>query len=169
MRLEMFAGAALLCFLAQPVLADTHVLARAGGWQAFGGTTNSGRPLCGMSSSSGGRYFGLKYFSGNKTLTIQLGSSKWRIENGAKQKLTMQFDRETPWNATGTGMHFNDGDAGLEYDINRNQLDQFMREFRSSSQINILFLGSTAAAWNGSLSGTGSISDSFMRCIRELK
>jgi hypothetical protein len=165
----MLAGAAILCLAARPGWAETHVLARAGGWEAFGGTTTSGRPVCGMSSSSNGRYFGLKFFSGDNTLTIQLGSNAWRVENGAKQKLQMRFDAESPWNATGTGMHFNDGDAGLEYTINRNELDEFMHEFRDSSRIVITFIGSNATAWSGSLAGTGAISENFARCMRDLR
>lgn len=80
-------------------------------------------------------------FAGDETFTIQLGKSGWKIEDGAKQKLTMQFGRNSPWNATGTGMHFNDGDAGLEFTVNRKEMLEFMHEFASSRRLEIKFGG----------------------------
>ena len=117
MQWQSIAAASVLAAgagLAATAWADTHVISRSGAWEAFGGTTTNGRAVCGMSSSVGGRYFGLKYFAGDSTATIQLGSNTWNIDNGAKQKVTMTLDNNAPWNATATGMHFNDGDAGLE-------------------------------------------------------
>ena len=150
-------------------LADTEVLARAGAWQAFGGTTSSGRPVCGMSSTGSGKYFGVKFFSGEDTLTIQLGNDKWTVKDKVKIKVEMRFDQESPWNATAIGMHFNDGDAGVEFDINRKQLDQFMREFRGANAITIRFPNEDVSEWRGSLEGTDSVSNSLTRCVRTLK
>jgi hypothetical protein len=161
-----FAGVVLA---ASSSLADTEVLARSGAWQAFGGTTNSGRPVCGMSSTGGGKYFGVKYFSGETTLTVQLGNNQWTVKDKIKVKVEMRFDQESPWNATAIGMHFADGDAGLEFDINRDQLEDFMREFRNSNQITIRFPSEDVSPWNGSLDGTDSVSTAFARCVRNLR
>jgi hypothetical protein len=150
-------------------LADTRVLARAGAWQAFGGTTNNGTPVCGMSSSGAGKYFGRKYFAGESTLTVQLGNNQWTVKDKVKVKVEMRFDRQSPWNATAIGMHFGDGDAGLEFDISRNQLDQFMREFRGADAIAIRFPGENVSDWRGSLAGTDAVSNSFTRCVRGIK
>jgi hypothetical protein len=169
MRWEILAAAAALCATAQAAWADTHVLSSAGEWEAFGGTTTSGRPVCGMSSSTNGRYLGVKYFSGDTTWTVQLGTTAWTVENGAKQRLEMQFDENAPWNATGTGMHFNDGDAGIEYTISRDELDQFVSEFRGSAFLYIRFLGSNVASWTSALAGTQTLGEVFNRCVRELK
>jgi hypothetical protein len=129
-------GAPLTASWAQ---AKVQVITKTGAWQVFGGTTDTGRPVCGISSTLPGSYFGLKYFSNDPTFTIQLGSSKWKIENGAKQKVVMRFDRRSPWSAVGTGMHFGDGDAGIEFNINRKQLPLFIREFRLSTQLRVEF------------------------------
>jgi len=149
--------------------AETHVISQSGAWQVFGGTTTKGRPVCGMSSSGNGRYFGVKYFSGDDTITIQLGSGTWKIEDGAKQKLKMRLDNNSEWNATGTGMHFNDGDAGMEFTINRKELDEFMREFRASAIIRVDFTGSNAKPWTTSLAGTNAVATVFSNCVRDLK
>lgn len=171
MRGWMFVGALLLAtgFAASSASAETHVLRRAGIWEAFGGTTTSGRPVCGVSSQVQDKYFGWKYFYGDDTFTIQLGKSSWQIDDGAKQKVAMQFDRNSPWNATATGMHFNDGDAGLEFTINRSELDEFEQEFRSSNQVAVRFPGSDASDWYVSLSGVNSVFDAFRQCILKMQ
>jgi hypothetical protein len=165
----VIAATAAFLLTSASCFADTQVLARFGAWQAFGGTTNSNRPVCGMSSSGNGKYFGVKYFSGENTLTIQLGNSSWTVKNGVKVKVEMRFDQESPWNATAIGMHFSDGDAGLEFDIRRNQLDQFMREFRGANQIVVRFPGEDVSSWNGSLQGTDGVSSNFVRCVRNMQ
>ncbi len=149
--------------------ADTKVMVKAGGWEAFNGTTTKGKPVCGMSSSPKDQYFGLKHFSGDTTFTIQIGKSSWRIENGSKQKLTMRLDSNKPWNATGTGMHFNDGDAGLEFTINKSELTQFIREFGSSSRIVLHFIGSDASDWDIPLDGVSTVKAAFESCNVGLK
>ena len=148
--------------------ADTHVLARTGAWQAFGGTTEDGQPVCGMSSSGGGKYFGLKYYSGDNTLTIQLGNDSWTLKNKIKVKVRMQFDNNSPWNATGVGMHFSDGDAGLQFEINRKQLDGFMREFSNADHISISFPDQDVSDWHGSLEGSDTISRHFSDCMQKM-
>jgi hypothetical protein len=158
-------GAALM---ADTALADTQVLARVGPWEAFGGTADNGRPLCGVSSSGGGKYFGVKYFSGDDTLTIQLGNSNWSLKNNIKVRVQLQFDNASPWNGNATGMHFSDGDAGLEFNINRNQLSQFMEEFRDANGITVSFPNDNVSDWHGSLAGTDDVSSTFARCIRNL-
>jgi hypothetical protein len=121
------------CLAAPLAQADTHVLARAGAWEAFSGTTTEkGVPVCGISTAPHEAYFGLKNFHGNATFTIQISRKTWRVANGAKQKLTMRFDQQKVRNAVGSGFHFNDGDSGLEFRINKSELGKFMREFATA-------------------------------------
>ena len=166
----IFAKAAALavCLAAFDAAAETSLITRAGAWQAFGGTTSGGRPVCGVSQSAGDRYFGLKFYSGDSTFTVQMGAKSWRFENGAEQKLQMILDGNRPWNATGTGMHFNDGDSGLEFTINRAELDQFAVEFRGGNSLRVQFAGSDAAEWSLSLAGSNAVTDAFLQCIEGL-
>jgi len=172
MELRGIAGAISVAILVagftMAARAETSLITRSGAWQAFGGTTSSGRPVCGVSQSVGERYFGLKYFSGDSTFTIQLGARSLRIENGARQKLQMILDGNRPWNATGAGMHFNDGDGGLEFTISRNELDQFAVEFRNSSSLRVQFSGPDAAEWSLSLAGSNAVTVAFLQCIEGL-
>ena len=68
------AAALAACLVVASAGAETATLAKSGIWEAFGGKTESGLPVCGISAEPRGRYFGIKLFSGNDTFTIQLGT-----------------------------------------------------------------------------------------------
>jgi hypothetical protein len=155
--------------LALSAAAETVLITKSGAWQVFGGTTASGRPVCGVSQSVDGRYFGLKFYAGDSTFTIQIAGKGWRLQNGAQQKLQMLLDGNRPWMATGTAMHFNDGDAGLEFTISRSEIDKFAAEFRNSSALRVQFTDWDQAEWALSLAGSNAVTDAFLQCIVGLK
>ena|SRR6476620_3400048 len=149
--------------------AETQPLARAGSWEAFGGTTPQGRGVCGISAEVSKHYFGLKFYAGNDTFTIQLGTGEWQVTNGEKIGITMRLDNNPLWRATATAFHFEDGDAGLQYHINRTELDNFAREFRDSSLIRVEYEGGRFPAWTIGLQGTMAVNGAFQTCMRGLK
>ncbi len=159
----------VLAFLAAGANARVFNIDREGAWTAFAGTADNGQRLCGISTSGTGKYFGLKYYDGDRTLTIQLGASDWRISNGGRQRVLLTMDGHSPWSAIATGFHFSDVDAGLQFEVNANQLDQFMSEFGSSDVMYVRFPNSGVSNWRGSLSGAKAISESFLRCIRQMR
>ncbi|HEX2762035.1 MAG TPA: hypothetical protein VHM27_16045 [Rhizomicrobium sp.] len=148
--------------------ADVRTLAQVGDWQAFGGSSTNGRQLCGLSTSGGGKFFSVKYFYGDDTFTIQMGSSSWTIADRARQQLTMRFDGNPRWNANAAGFHFTNGQAGLEFSVNNRQLKQFMTEFRASNELRVTFDNANVTGWAVSLAGTNVVSQVFARCIQNL-
>src|SRR5690349_9370239 len=158
------ATALVLCAAASGAAAETNLITRAGAWQAFGGTTSGGHPVCGVSQSAGDGYFGLKFYAGDSTFTIQLGNKAWRLANGATQALQMTLDTNRPWNATGTGMHFNDGDAGLEFTISRSEIDTFAEQFPNSTLLRVKLAGPNGEDWSVSLAGSNAVTDAFLQC-----
>jgi hypothetical protein len=152
-----------------PGQAETSLITKVGAWQAFGGKTAGGRAVCGVSQSAGDRYFGLKFYAGDSTFTVQLGAKGWHLDNGAKQKLQMVLDGNRPWIATGTAMHFGDGDAGLEFTINRSEIDQFAAQFRTSGSLRVQFTDWDAPEWSLSLAGSNAVTDAFLQCIIGLR
>jgi hypothetical protein len=169
MTWRVFASAmAIVCLSSSIANSQTRIFARVGGWESFGGLSNIGRAVCGISSRGPGKYFGLKYFAGNDSVTIQLGSASWQVRSSVRQRVVLRFDQAAPWNGVATGIHFGNGEAGLEFNIRRGQLDQFMREFRGSSSLLIGFPESSASAWRADLRGTDTISGSLVRCIRAM-
>jgi hypothetical protein len=167
--LGSFVLAAGLIAAAAGASAETKTLARAGSWEAFGGTTTGGRGVCGISAEPDGRYFGLKLFAGGKTFTIQMGTKAWTVDNGTKIPLTLRFDNNAVWKATGTVFHFDDGDAGLQFDVNRTEIDTFAREFRDSSTLRIQFENNRLPQWTMGLEGTMAVNTAFQGCMKSLK
>jgi len=168
--MKIAAGLCLMAFAGLAVegtaLAETKTLSRSGSWAAFGGTTTKGLGVCGISGSPGDRYFSLKQFSGYDTFTVQLQVPS--ITDGDKVGMSLQFDANKVWAADATGFHFEDGDAGLEFTINRSEANRFAYEFESSSQLRIDFDGSLPR-WVMGLQGTMAVSTAFKGCIRNLQ
>lgn len=164
------AGCGLLAALlaASSVLAETRTLLRSGIWEAFGGTTSKGNPICGMSAEVNTRYFGIKRIAGDDIITIQLGTSQWKLDRGEKKQVRLIFDSNAPWNAPGTGMHFDDGDPGLEFNVSQAEVANFMREFRMSGQLVVQFPDANFPDWKLSLSGSSAVSDAFQQCAGRL-
>ena len=172
MKMRIFVIAISTIFVAlSAAWADTKVTASAGDWNAFEGTTSGNKPVgvCGVSRDTNNQYFGLKLFAGEDTFTIQMGSKRWQVAEKQKIGVTMIIDQHNPWNATGSTFRFADGDMGIEYDIDKNQVGKFMAEFRGGGTIRIQFRNSGMPDWALSLDGTGKLSDTFMACTRKLK
>jgi len=163
------AAVAAVLLAAPAVDAKTEILARSGSWAAFGGTTESGEPVCGLSAEPAGKYFGLKQFGGDNTFTIQLGAKGFPAEPKERIPVTLRFDNNPAWRATATGMRFSDGDTGLEISVKRDEIDRFFQEFRQSSVMRIKFDKSGAADWVLGLEGTMALGNAFLKCIRALK
>lgn len=164
-------AAALLApaLAATPAPAQVVTFARAGAWQAFGGTNDDGKRLCGISTEGKGSWFGVKYFKGDDGFTIQLSSSDWNVKDGEKVKVTMRFDRLSPWSGPATGFHMNDGDAALELEIPASKLNLWLREFRQANQLHVGFPEAPDVEdWRVNLSGTTAITDQMIACMDRL-
>lgn len=149
-----------------PAFAEVTVFARAGAWEAFGGTTDDRKKVCGISTSGEGLWFGVKYFKGDDGFTVQLSSSDWTVKDGEKVKVTMRFDRLSPWSGPATGFHMSDGDAALELDIPANRLSLWLREFRQSNTLLVEFPDAPDVEdWKVSLAGTTAITDRMIACM----
>jgi len=159
--------AALLALSIAPIaVAQTSTIASAGYWKAFGGRSNDGTPVCGMSASGKGLFFSIKLYKNDDSMTVQLGSDRWKLKDGAKQKIVMRFDRHSPWNAVGTGFHFKDGDAGLEFSVGVKNLETFLTEFARSRSLRIEFDGSNVEGRTADLTGTAAVTEAFANCVQ---
>ena len=162
-------GAAPLAAIpAGPARAEVVTLSRAGAWQAFGGRSNDGKMMCGMSTRGSGKWFGVKYFKGDRGFTVQLSNNSWKLNKGAKIKTTMRFDRESPWSATATGFHMSDGDAALEFEVPIDKLRLWLSEFRGASTLIVGFPNNNVTDWRVDLRGTTAVSNTMVACMEAL-
>jgi hypothetical protein len=164
----LLAGTFAACFAFSGVHAETTVLVKSGSWEAFGGTTDKGTPVCGISSSPEKKYFGLKQFADRDTFTIQISDKSWSIKDKSKYAVSMRLDRNKLWTANASGMHFSDGDPGLEYDIRRTELRKFNKEFGSSDKLKLMFANGMET-WNLDLAIARKVSAEFAACIGKIK
>ena len=166
---RLFASAMLALALAvgagTAAKAEVRILSRAGAWQAFGGSSDDGKRLCGMSTKGKGMWFGVKYFKGDNGFTIQLSSDDWKLNDGVKIAVTMRFDRESPWSATATGFHMSDGDAALEFEVPVNKLRLWLTEFRAANTLVVGFPNDRVEDWRVDLSGTTAVSNTLVACM----
>ena len=148
--------------------AETSVLARAGTWQAFGGTTSTARPVCGVAQAmADGSYFGVKLFAGGNNFTIQMGRKDWQIASQQKVKVEMRVDGSRTWPATASAMRFDDGAAGLEFALNRSEFELFRLVFRNGAQLRLQF--DSMPEWIIDLTGSNAIGDALQDCVRALR
>ncbi|MSP02797.1 MAG: hypothetical protein EXR07_17385 [Acetobacteraceae bacterium] len=168
-KIVTLAAACALALQAGIANAEVKTFAKVGGWSAFGGTTDSDRMMCGVSTSGDGRWFGVKYFQNNNYLTVQLSKKSWEVKDGTKIDLKMQFDRETPWSVKATAFHMSDGDAALEFQIAYKEIAQWLTEFQRSNFLYIRFPDSKVDDWKAGLAGTTQISSRFDDCLTALK
>jgi hypothetical protein len=155
--------------LAAPsVQAETSVLARAGTWQAFGGTSSTARPVCGVAhTTADGSYFGVKLFAGGNNFTIQMGRKEWQIASQQKVKVEMRVDASRSWTPTASAMRFDDGGAGLEFALNLSEFDLFRLVFRNGAQLRLQF--EAMPEWVIDLTGSNAIGDALQDCVRGLR
>ncbi|MBV8392621.1 MAG: hypothetical protein JOY81_05510 [Alphaproteobacteria bacterium] len=157
-----------------PAHAQTKALSRAGNWQAFGGSVasptdpKSSKPVCGISqATTDDSYFGIKFVTGMSGVTVQVGRKAWPVTNQSKIKVMLRFDAAKPWMRDAQGIRFNDGDAGLQFALNRAEFDNFAAEFRGGTQLHVQPDG--MAEWVIDLAGSNAISNAFQDCIRAMR
>lgn len=158
-----------VCLMAAAGHAEVKVTASAAGWEAFGGTTPNGTRVCGVSKDLKEKYFSVKQFSGRDTFTVQLSDKDWNLAKGTKYDITMRFDQNKVWRATGVGFEFNDGDPGMEYTIRRPELGEFTREFGNSSGLVLHLAAPGMADWTIDLTGVKDVKIAFETCNSDLK
>jgi hypothetical protein len=66
-------------------------------------------------------------------------------------------------------MHFADGDVGLEFPVETDQIELLVNEFRNSGQLRVQFQGTSFADWVPDLNGSNVLSEAFLKCNRNLR
>jgi hypothetical protein len=156
----MFGMAAMAALLAGEAGAETRTLHRSGAWSAFGGTADSGTPICGVSTSAGGRYVGLKYFGGTDHITVHIMKEGWAIPRGTPIRMEIEFAGETPWAVRARGYG-----KLVEFTIKGDSIGRFVREFRDAPSGVVRFLDGDEGGWRISLAGSSAAAAAMADCV----
>jgi hypothetical protein len=160
-RIMWLAAVAAAALAGAPATADVADYYSAGFWTAFSGTSNSGTPMCGVSTSgSQGRFIGIKYFRGSSAFTIHVIRDGWYIPGGTAVRVTLQFDNNSPWIASGSG-----SGQTIEMSVPERSMNTFFNEFRYASTLAITFNQGNEGRWIVRLRGTNAITAAFFQCV----
>jgi hypothetical protein len=157
--------AALLMFaVTTQSQAETRTLARHGFWNAFGGTTNSGRATCGVDSTGeGGRHLMVQYYGRATVLRVRVIRSSWNIPEGSEVPVRMAVDGLS-W----TAMAYGSG-REISFTLVGDTISQFERAFRAGTMLRLTFPNGSEGPWNFSLIGTNAVVTAFLDCLRVIR
>jgi hypothetical protein len=146
---------------------EIKTLAKAGGWEAFGGVTGGGQAVCGLSIETRKSWFSLKYFKGDKFLTVQLGDSEWSAKPGDKVTVSMRFDDGKPWRAEATAFKL-DEETALEFNVDADNVGDWMTDFKDSDKLRIVFVDTKVPSWTADLDGTREVGEAMEDCVEAM-
>jgi hypothetical protein len=157
--------ALILGVLSGPAGADMMVYYRAHGWDAFSGSDETAKPVCGIGTTNPAdkRSFSLRFQIGGDTVTFRAKKSTWNIPTGTPLSVVLQIGRDTPWNLQGIG----NGDV-VEWSLEPGTFQKFEVQFRHTSSMTMTFPSGSEPPWTIALKGSKAISNTFGRCIKVL-
>jgi hypothetical protein len=137
----------------------------AGGWDAFSGQGDDGKPVCGVgiTNPADNRSFSLRFQIGGDTMTFQAKKPTWNIPEGTQLPVVMQIGLETPWNLQGVG----NGQV-IEWALDRSTVETFDAQFRRANSMTLTYPSGNEAPWTIGLNGSTAISNTFGRCITDM-
>jgi hypothetical protein len=168
MRMLRQAGIAASLFTvlcAGTASAEMTVYYRAGGWDAFQGPGDNGKPICGVgiTNPADNRSFSLRFQIGGDTMTMQAKKPNWNIPEGTQIPVVMQIGLDTPWNLQGVGH----GQV-VEWALDRTTVQSFDAQFRRASSMTLTYPVGNEAPWTIGLNGSTAISNALGRCVTDL-
>jgi hypothetical protein len=147
------------------VTAKVSVYYHVGSWDAFTGTADDGKPVCGIGSTNpvDSRSLSIRLEIGNDTLQFQARKPTWKIPADTPIPVVVQIGFEPPWNMRGTG----DGQM-VQWMLDSDSMRTFDVQFRRASSMTLNFPAGSEPPWTVGLNGSTAVSNAFGRCVRDL-
>jgi hypothetical protein len=166
MRSALGAGiaAALLQGLPGPAHADMVVYYHAGGWDAFSGPGDNGKPVCGIGSTNpaDNRSFSLRFQIGGENVMFQAKKPTWHVPAGTLLPVVVQIGLNTPFSMMGAG----NGQV-VEWSVDSKAIQTFDVQFRQAGSMTVTFPLGDEPPWTVVLNGSTAISNAFGRCVTD--
>ena len=111
-----------------PAGADMAVYYHAGGWDAFSGPGDNGKPVCGIGSTNpaDNRSFSLRFQIGGENVTFQAKKPTWRMPAGTLFPVVVQIGLNTPFSMMGAG-----NGQMVEWSVDSKAMQTFDAQFRA--------------------------------------
>jgi hypothetical protein len=175
-RLAMVAVAALALSAAiavsgKPAIAGDFY--RSGYWTAYyEPKSNAGNAVCGMKTGSANDMsIHIKWFAGEKGITIQTFKGNWRIPKGQKVKVNVGFDKTQVGTATATGdmiygSNYQIGLLSFTIDTSLEDIKEFLDEFMAANKMWIEFPNGNEKPWFADMTGSRDAATAFFKCVK---
>ena len=146
-------------------IARVAVYYHVGSWDAFTGTADDNRPVCGIGSTNPGdkRSISLRVEIGDDTVQFEARKPTWNIPADTPVPVVIQIGLEAPWNMQGTG----DGQS-VKWTLDSDSMPIFDAQFRRASSMTLNFPAGNEPPWTVGLDGSTAISNAFGRCVADL-
>jgi hypothetical protein len=146
-------------------LAQVQTYYHAGAWDAFSGRSETGGPVCGVSTNAanGSQHFSERFDIGGTDTALSASKPNWSIPDNTHVTVVMQIGLNVPWTIQATGH-----DHAISWTLDPNAIRTFDRQFRDASSMTLTFPDGNEPPWALSLAGSTAISDTFGRCVRDL-
>jgi hypothetical protein len=156
----------VVTILSEPsAIARVAVYYHIGSWDAFTGTADDNRPVCGVGSTNpvDSRSISLRLEIGDDTVQFEARKPTWNIPADTPIQVVIQIGLEAPWNMQGTG----DGQS-VKWTLDSSSMPIFDAQFRRASSMTLNFPAGNEPPWTIGLNGSTAISNAFSRCVADL-
>ena len=150
---------------ATPAIAETTTLYRSGSWEAFAGTAEDGHNVCGAIEKTDTKAFVVKWFEGERRLTIHIVDSTWSAPSLKYIPVEIEFVGFPAWKATATSAVSASGLTYLELSVSSEKVLDFWTELSASSRMLVRFPTLPIPDWIGRLDGSAAAVEVMVKCI----
>lgn len=149
----------------RPADAEMSVYHHTGSWDAFSGTTEDGKPVCGVGSTNpvDNRAFSMRFQLGTDVMSFQAKKPSWTIPENTQIPVVVQLGSDTPWAAQAVG-----NGQTVEWTIDRTMVQGFDLQFRRGTTMTVAFPSGNEPPWTIGLNGSTAISNAFGRCVNDM-
>ncbi len=170
-RVGVLVVAAALAFApAARAAADYHVLTNDGAWEVGTGTDSQGNQYCSLQQQSKDQSHGLVLviypLGQDPSFEVHAFKTNWSIPANADVPTRFNFSDGGSWDADGQAA--GDGGSVVDYNIDVQDMKDFLSDFAASSSLDIVFTKGTAPSWTADLTGTAKATLDLLDCSNKL-
>jgi len=163
-------AATLLCGAAAHAGANYHMLTDDGAWEAGTGTDSQGNQYCSIQEQSKDQSHGLVLviypLGQDPSFEVHAFKTSWSIPANADVPTRFNFSDGGSWDADGQAA--GDGSSVVDYNIDVQDMKDFLSDFSASSTLDIVFTNGTEPAWKADLTGTSKATLDLLDCSNKL-
>lgn len=165
MKPVFYLAALMIAVAPAAARAQMQAYYHAGAWDAISGRSETGGPVCGVSTSaaSNTQHFSISFEIGGNQTKFSASKPDWSIPGDTHVTVVMQVGLNVPWTLQAIGR-----DHSIDWTLDPNAIQTFDRQFRGASSMTLTFPDGNEPPWALSLAGSTAISDTFGRCVRDL-